>query len=323
MKKPVKWFLIGLPVLVVLGIGGIILSSYASHRSLVAQEKGEYPAPGTLVQINGGELHVYAAGEAPADTTTATEAATLVFLSGLGTVAPVYDFQPLYRRLTDDYRIAVVERAGYGYSEVTDSPRDLETVLHETRSALQQAGEAPPYVLLPHSLAGLEALYWAAEYPHEIDSIIGLDPLIPEYHEYETRPPGFPAPIIFLARTGLMRNQPDVFQENFAAAPLLSPADAAAAEAIFHRRLFSRPMQAEADMIPANVGTLLEQPEPTAGVPFHAFISSRNENEHWAQLIAERSQRSGGQHFLLDADHYIHLDALDKVAEEILALLDG
>jgi len=74
-------------------------------------------------------MHVYLEGE------NAT-APTLVFLAGHGTPAPVYDFKSLYSLLSGEYRITVVEKAGYGYSEIADAPRDIDTILSETRMAL-------------------------------------------------------------------------------------------------------------------------------------------------------------------------------------------
>ncbi|WP_241078220.1 alpha/beta fold hydrolase [Natranaerofaba carboxydovora] len=111
----------------------IVESSYVEHKELIEQEKEEYPAPGTLVDINddGDKLHVYGKGEG--DT-------TLVFMSGLGTSSPVYGFKVLYNKLSNDYRIAVVERAGYGWSDISSSPRDIDTVLEETRAALELSG---------------------------------------------------------------------------------------------------------------------------------------------------------------------------------------
>lgn len=44
---------------------------------------------------------------------------TIVLLSGSGVAAPIYDYKVLYSKLTDQYRIAVVEKSGYGYSDVS------------------------------------------------------------------------------------------------------------------------------------------------------------------------------------------------------------
>ena len=73
-------------------------------------------------------------------------------MSGFGTSSPFYDFKVLFDKLVNDYRIAVVERAGYGWSNISSNSGDLDTVLAETRRALKLAGEKPPYVLFPHSM---------------------------------------------------------------------------------------------------------------------------------------------------------------------------
>ena len=108
---------------------------------------------------------------------------TFVFLSGAGTCSPILDFKSLYSLLSDDYRIVVVEKFGYGYSDVVDEDRNIQTILSETRLALNKAGIEGLYVLCPHSMSGIEALYWAQKYPDEIEAIIGLDMAVPEYYE--------------------------------------------------------------------------------------------------------------------------------------------
>lgn len=58
---------------------------------------------------------------------TSNNKPTLVFMSGSATVAPVYEFKSLYSLLYDEYRIVVVEKAGYGYSEIYEVERDINT----------------------------------------------------------------------------------------------------------------------------------------------------------------------------------------------------
>lgn len=89
----------------------------------------------------------------------------------------------LYSSLEKDYRIVVVEKFGYGFSDDSTTSRDLDTLLNQTRSALHQVGVEGPYVLLPHSMSGLEALHWSTVYPKEIEGIIGLDMSLPEAYD--------------------------------------------------------------------------------------------------------------------------------------------
>ena len=65
---------------------------------------------------------------------------TLVFLSGSGTCSPILDFKSLYSLLSDGYRIVVVEKFGYGYSDVVDEDRNIQNILSEMRLALNKAG---------------------------------------------------------------------------------------------------------------------------------------------------------------------------------------
>ena len=39
---------------------------------------------------------------------------TIVFMAGSGVGCPGLEYKPIYRRMSDEYRIAVVEKAGYG-----------------------------------------------------------------------------------------------------------------------------------------------------------------------------------------------------------------
>ncbi|WP_350344028.1 alpha/beta hydrolase [Proteinivorax tanatarense] len=308
-KKIIKGILIGVPVLLVLGITLIVVSSYVEHRRLVEQEKAQYPAPGNLVDVNndGNKLHVYTEGEGDE---------TLVFMSGLGTSSPVYDFQVLYNQLSTDYRIAVVERAGYGWSDITTSPRDIDTVLEETRTALQLSGESPPYILYPHSLSGLEAIYWANLHPEEIKAIVGLDSLVPEYYEQTKEEPSLSRVIGFMTRSGLVRNQPEVFDNSFPAMEKghLTEEEAKVARTIFYRRVQTENMWEESDMLLTNSKKVAGQGKPD--VPFYIFISEENEDAYWKKSLVSYAETTGGEHFILDGGHYIHLDRPEFIAEK-------
>ena len=45
----------------------------------------------------------------------------------------------MYSLLSNDYKIVVVEKFGYGFSDVVDENRDIDTMLSETRMALDKA----------------------------------------------------------------------------------------------------------------------------------------------------------------------------------------
>src|SRR5690554_6081091 len=116
MKRAIRWIILGAVSLLLL----LLLGSFVNHRLRLSGEEAAYPPPGQLAPVNDHRLHVYGEGEGPV---------TLVFLAGSGTSAPTLDFKGLYSRLSDEYRIAVVERAGYGWSEDGETSRDIDTVL--------------------------------------------------------------------------------------------------------------------------------------------------------------------------------------------------
>lgn len=62
-------------------------------------------------------------------------------MSGAGTCSPILDFKSLNSSLSDDYRIVVVEKLGYGFSDVVDESRDIDTILSQTRMAIERAGQ--------------------------------------------------------------------------------------------------------------------------------------------------------------------------------------
>ena len=126
---------------------------------------------GELVTINGHQMHIYRQGN--------QNAPAIVFMSGHCTVAPVYDFKVLYEKLSNDFKIIVIEKFGYGYSDICESPCDIDTLVSLQRQALALAGETGPYIFAPHSMSGLEAIRWKQKYPDEVTAIVGIDMATP------------------------------------------------------------------------------------------------------------------------------------------------
>ena len=126
---------------------------------------------GVHVTVDGHNIHVYSVGD--------TNKPQIVLMSGSGTVAPVYDFKILYEKLSKSFRVIVIEKFGYGYSDIFDSPADIDTLVSTQKQALETLGEHGPYILMPHSMSGIEALRWAQIYPDDVAAIIGNDMCTP------------------------------------------------------------------------------------------------------------------------------------------------
>jgi len=161
-------------ILVVIIIMILIVMALYHHIKLFI-ESSRIENIGTLVNVDGYNMNIYTAGEKANE-----NAATIVLLSGSGVAAPIYDYKVLYSQLSSNYRVAVVEKFGYGYSDISGISKDVATMVAESRKALLKAGVSAPYVLMPHSMSALEAIYWTYTYPDEITAIIGLDMAVPD-----------------------------------------------------------------------------------------------------------------------------------------------
>jgi pimeloyl-ACP methyl ester carboxylesterase len=149
---------------------GITLASTGANAFLEQQERSSTAQYGALVEVAGGSLNVVRAG---------TEGGQpLVLLSGLGTIAPALDFAPLIRELVA-YDVIVVERFGYGYSDMSAGDRTVENISTELHEALSSLHIGKPYVLAGHSIAGFYTLDYANRYPSEVSAVIGMDSTVP------------------------------------------------------------------------------------------------------------------------------------------------
>ncbi|MCU1566967.1 MAG: alpha/beta hydrolase [Pseudarthrobacter sp.] len=102
----------------------------------------------------------------------------LVLLSGLGRIAPALDFALMIREL-DAYDVIVVERFGYGYSDMSARDGTVENISTELHEALSSLDVRKPYVLAGHSIAGFYTFDYANRYPSEVSAVIGIDPTVP------------------------------------------------------------------------------------------------------------------------------------------------
>lgn len=151
-----------------------LLATFIFHRICLEKEKASLTPMGQQVLVNGHQMNVYVQGEG---------SETIVFLSGAGIASPILDFKELSESLSKRYKVVIVERVGYGYSDDSNHSRDVMEVLSETRQALSQANITGPFIILSHSMASLESLAWQEKYPDEVKALIGLDWALPSSYE--------------------------------------------------------------------------------------------------------------------------------------------
>ena len=302
--KTITW-LVGILALALLAI-------FLYNRFQIAQESKLIEKPiGQLVEVEGKKLNVYTAGKGKK---------TLVFLAGLATNAPVLDFKALYSKLEDDYRIVVVERLGYGYSDDGNDDRSLDRQVEQTRKALKAAKISGPYVLVPHSIAGLETIHWANHYPEEIEAIIGLDMTMP-HREVSDHMDLLFQTFQLGGMLGLAR-LPIFFDENSSPAiksGALNDQEKAIFKALFHRRSITQAVMNEVKDRKKNVETINKEPVPQIPTLIFAAVQKGGEAPKLEkEYVAQNAQ---AKLVTLESSHYIHDEKPEEIAQQIKEFL--
>lgn len=314
MKKVLKVFgKIMLVLLILLVIFLIIMTVY--NQIMLRKNKALYETPlGQLVEVDGHNMSIYTEGEGEH---------TIVFMSGWGTPSPILDFKALYSRLSDDYRIAVVEKFGYGFSDIVDGERDMDTILRQDREALKKAGIEAPYVLCAHSFSGYEAALWAQKYPDEVEAIVGLDMCTPNCESTETLKSN--DKIVGLARfvnrsgknTGLLR----VY--NFDMSGTLTDEEKKIFTEIACHTTANDTIMNEASL--ENELAVIDElnSSPLPAVPMILYASADySGSELWVggmQAMADAS--TDGKVIQLDCGHYVHDFEYERISSDIRELI--
>ena len=295
--------IIALFIVSVICIFGII------HNILLKIENKKIVPNGILTEVNGHKLHIYSEGDI-------NNKPILVFMSGSGTPAPVYDFKQLYTLFSDEYCIAVIEKIGYGYADIANTDRDIDIILEESRAALQSNGFIGHYVLFPHSFSGLEALYWLSKYPEEITAIIGLDMAFPECYKYLKKPSKSQfAYVSIITKLGLQR-LPFMFQyklDNI----YFTEEEFRQANYLAYRNGLNISVRNESKSVFDNANKVNNSNYLEKINNVLLFSSNGKQiGDYWLSVQKEFSQKIDVELIILDCGHYIHHYESPKIAEE-------
>lgn len=294
-------------LIIILGI------SFVNHKIQLSKEDKVFVPNGKMVDVNGHKMHIYIEGKGNG---------TLVFMSGGGTCSPVLDFKSLYSLFSDEYKIVVVEKSGYGFSEISEASRDIDTILEETREALSKAGVHEPYILFPHSMSGIEALYWVQKYPDEIKGIVGLDMAVPQaYEDYSIN--HFMLNIsAFASDIGITRFFPSIANDSAAIKyGTLTQEEKNLYRTIFFRRTLTKPMIAEINEIKISAEKVKKNNIPS--VPMLFFVSNGDgtgwDKDKWIDIqmaYFKTSHSNKNKLIKLNCGHYVQDIEYERIARE-------
>ena len=308
-----------LALLLAAGAGSAYQGIYA------ARDAQTFEPTGRMYDVAGHRMHLYLGGHGET---------TVVFASGWGTASPYADFSPLYQELEPHVQVAVYDRFGYGYSDTTDRPRDIDAVTDEIRELLRGAGVEPPYVFAGHSLGALEAIRYAQRYPEEVKGLLMIDGGSPEY--YASRDGLVMIPYVYRALrvSGVLRAlyHADGFEawanDQSNELRLLSNDMRAISRKAVLLKTGNRDMTDEIRQSRSNARKIVEDKKPL-DVPLTVLTADDfgklRDDPDWQSSQADFPSwsRSGKQLVVKHASHYIHSYQPGLVARELLALAGG
>jgi pimeloyl-ACP methyl ester carboxylesterase len=127
------------------------------------------PVPGAFYSINGRQMHLYCTG---------TEAPTIVIEAAAS--ADWLGWQGVQSKLSPTTRVCTYDRAGHGWSQPRNGPRDAEVIAQELHALLDHARIQRPLVLAGHSAGGLYVREYARAFPMEVTGVVLIDSSSPE-----------------------------------------------------------------------------------------------------------------------------------------------
>lgn len=284
------------------------------HQVSLQRERKLLTPIGKQVTVNGHQMNVSITGEGPE---------TIVLLSGAGIASPILEFKNLSDSLSKKYKVVVVERAGYGFSEDSDRSRDVMEVLSETRQALAQAHVSGPYVIISHSMASLESLAWQEKYPNEVKALVGLDWALPASYEDLKDNQALLTVAYWSSKIGLLRYFPESF---YIKNPTLTETERQQYKLLAYKQLMSQAMLHESRLAEENAKKVPSSINPK--IPALLLVSngegttfSQSEWQRYAERFA--SDQSNVQVVYMDAPHDLYHYQSDAIVSHIKEFLEN
>ena len=289
-------------------------ATFVFHQFSLRNESKLLTPIGKQVTVNGHRMNVSVKGEG---------SETIVFLSGAGIASPILDFKNLSDSLSKKYKVVVVERAGYGFSEDSDRSRDVMEVLSETRQALAQAHVSGPYVIISHSMASLESLAWQEKYPNEVKALIGLDWALPESYEDLKDNQALLTVAYWSSKIGLLRYFPESF---YIKNPTLTETERQQYKLLAYKQLMSQAMLHESRLVKENAKKVPSS--INLKIPALLLVSngegttfSQSEWQRYTERFA--SNQSNVQVDYMDAPHDLYHYQSDAIVSRIKEFLEN
>jgi pimeloyl-ACP methyl ester carboxylesterase len=272
-------------VLLLVAAGGAFQTVSAATSSNLA------PDPSYLVDGHSLYLHCVGTGEP-----------TVVLFNGLGERTPSWAW--VQQSASSTTRVCAFDRAGEGWSGAAPGRQDGDQLASDLHGLLRAAHIPGPYVLAGHSVGGVYALVYAAQYPGEVAGVALIDSPTP----YQFDLPDYPG--FYSMGRRLYSVMPTFARAGIAKLTAASQFGMLPQPARRQARAFaSSPRELRADHVEfAELATVFEQAKALKsldGTPLAVLTAGVGEQRGWAAAQKRLAKLSGNseQRTVIGATH--------------------
>lgn len=159
-KSKKKNIILRIGITIILCVGALFFIG-AAYQFITSQlDKNRLTPPGELIQVDDRSMHLYCTGSG---------SPTVILEAGAGDYALGWAWvQPEIAQYT---RVCSYDRAGLGFSDPAEEPRDSKAIANDLVTLLENTGIEGPFILVGHSRGGLFVRQTAALIP---DQVVGM-----------------------------------------------------------------------------------------------------------------------------------------------------
>jgi len=287
-----------------------------------------FPPPGKMVGRTQHRLHVNCQGQGPV---------SVLLEAGLNEFSVHwYRVQALLAQHT---KTCSYDRAGLGWSEISQNPSTLENMVNDLQMVIQSVNDSQPMILVGHSYGSLVVRRYAQLYPDNIRALVLVDPAnefmadrLTGYREEITSAAGQFKRLQTMASLGLM-----AFSRGSIPGGQLEGEALEQYRAVLASGSFFKGAYAESSAMLDNLTAMQQHDAPLRSeipvVILSRGRSSQNttgtqndilgQDETWASLQADLANRlSAKQIVAKHNDHHLQLAEPDLVYKTVLSFIE-
>jgi pimeloyl-ACP methyl ester carboxylesterase len=152
--------------------GLLVIGWTMTGLAMAASGLGQAPR-GVMVDVNGRAMRIVCEG-------TRTPGQPLVLFES-GAYSGSADWGWVQPQVSAFARTCSYDRAGIGWSDQAPGPRSVTAISSQLRDLLDATGEAGPYVLVGHSMAGLLMRRFIMDQPDQVVGAVFVDAADPSF----------------------------------------------------------------------------------------------------------------------------------------------